>query len=61
MYARRYHHSRDLSRFFRLALGKDQKRMAMAALANLSKFLGCYGYWRNWLEMLDLDGRRRSV
>jgi len=22
----------------------------MAALANLSKFLGCYGYWRNFVR-----------
>ena len=64
-YAGRYKHVlRDPSKISQISiLNKDQKRMAMAALANLSKFLGCYGYWRNlvrnaglrWEKKVSLD------
>jgi len=41
------------------ALNKDQKRMAMAGLANLSKYLGCYSYWRTLVKNTGLRWEKK--
>lgn len=35
-------------------LSRDNKRMAMAGLANLSKYLGCYSYWKTLVKNAGL-------
>ena len=60
-YVRRYHdvlrNPRKISQIG--ALGKDQKRMAMAGLANLSKYLGCYEYWRTLVKNAGLRWEKK--
>jgi intergrase/recombinase len=41
-------------------LGKDMRRNVMASLANLSKFLGCYGYWKAIVSDAGLKWQKRS-
>jgi len=41
-------------------LGKDMRRNVMASLANLSKFLGCYGYWKAIVSNAGLKWQKRS-
>jgi len=60
-YVRRYHdvlrNPRKISQIG--ALSKDKKRMAMAGLANLSKYLGCYGYWRTLVKNAGLRWEKK--
>jgi len=60
-YVRRYHGVlRDPGKISQIGiLSKDQKRMAMTALANLSKFLGCYGYWRSLVKNAGLRWEKK--
>jgi len=41
-------------------LGKDMRRNVMASLANLSKFLGRYGYWKAIFSNAGLKWQKRS-
>jgi len=60
-YVRRYsdvlRDPRKLSQFS--VLSKDQKRMAMSALANLSKYLGCYEYWQRLIKNAGLRWEKK--
>ncbi|MFH0748945.1 MAG: integrase [Candidatus Bathyarchaeota archaeon] len=43
-----------------LNLSKDSRRVAMSSLANLSKFLGVYEYWRQIVRNAGLKWENRS-
>lgn len=60
-YVRRYHYVlRDPSKISQISvLSKDQKRMAMAGLSNLSKYLGCYGYWKTLVKNAGLKWEKK--
>jgi len=44
-----------------VSLPKDSRRLAMASLANLSKFLGIYDYWRQIVKNNGLKWEGRST
>ena len=44
-----------------LLLTKDKRRLVMSALANLSKYLGCYGYWRDIVKNSGLKWEKRDA
>ena len=43
-----------------LLLNKDKRRLVMSAMANLSRYLGIYGYWKDIVENVGLKYERRS-
>ena len=60
-YVRKYHdvlgNPRKISKIS--VLPRDTKRLAMSGLANLSKYLGCYEYWKTLVKNAGLKWEKK--